>query len=231
MLGPLHSEKFEESTVQHEPDRHAQTVYILDDHDIVRYGLEMLVLGCDRLKLAGSASDLATGVADIRACTPDLVITDMSMDDSRGLDTVRAVIEAQQGRPVLVVSMHDELLFGEQVLALGARGYLMKESAYAHCLPAMLKILDGETWVSAALNARLLQRLVRRTPGMAAVREQLSARELEVLTLLGTGKTTKQIAAELNLSTRTVDIHRSNIKRKLRLKTGAELIAYSVASA
>lgn len=208
------------------------TVYILDDHDIVRYGLEMLVKTCDQLTLLGSARNLAEGLVRIEALKPDLVISDMSMDDSKGLDTVRAVVQAQQGRKVLIVSMHDEVLFGEQVLALGAHGYLMKESAHAHCVPAALQILEEGTWVSPALNARLLHRLVRREVGSGGVskpvQDMLSARELEVLTQLGMGKTTKEIAHELDLSTRTVDIHRANIKRKLGLRTGAELIAYSV---
>ena len=212
-----------------------KSVFILDDHDIVRYGLEMLVNACAQLRLVGSVATLAEGLAHIAALAPDLVITDMSMDDSKGLDTVRAVVRAQQGRAVLVVSMHDEVLFGEQVLALGARGYLMKESAHAHCIPAALEILEGRNWVSPALNARVLNRLARRTGGSAggrpAAREPLSLRELEVLVKLGAGKTTKEIASELALSVRTVDIHRSNIKRKLGLKTGAELIAYSVTHA
>lgn len=208
----------------------AKSVFILDDHDIVRYGLEMLVQSCPDLRLVGSAPSLAQGLERIEALAPDLVITDMSMEDSKGLDTVRAVVLAQRGRAVLVVSMHDEILFGEQVLALGARGYLMKESAHAHCVPAALEILGGGTWVSPALNARLLNRLVRRSSAVASqnARDLLTARELQVLTQLGMGKTTKEIASELTLSARTVDIHRSNIKRKLGLKTGAELIAYSV---
>lgn len=210
-----------------------KSVFILDDHDIVRYGLEMLVSSCAQLRLVGSAPNLTEGLDRIEALAPDLVISDMSMDDSKGLDTVRAVVRAQAGRAVLVVSMYGEDLFGEQVLALGARGYLMKESAHAYCVPAALEILGGGTWVSPALNARLLNRLVRRsnTPSSQSPRDLLSGRELEVLVKLGMGKTTKEIAAELDLSTRTVDIHRSNIKRKLGLKTGAELIAYSVNNA
>jgi DNA-binding NarL/FixJ family response regulator len=212
-----------------------KSVFILDDHDIVRYGLEMLVTSCPQLRLVGSAPTLAEGVVRIADLAPDLVITDISMDDSKGLDTVRAVVDAQQGRAVLVVSMHDEVLFGEQVMALGARGYLMKESAHAHCIPAALQILAGGNWVSPALNARVLDRLSRRSGGPGggkpAARDVLSVRELEVLVKLGAGKTTKEIAADLGLSVRTVDIHRSNIKRKLGLKTGAELIAFSVTHA
>src|SRR5687767_13872464 len=101
----------------------------------------MLVNSCSELHLIGSASRLGDALPRIEALKPDLVISDIALEDSTGLDTVRAVLDAQEGRPVLVISMHDEVLFGEQVLAMGARGFLMKESAHAHCLPAALHIL------------------------------------------------------------------------------------------
>ncbi len=209
-----------------------KTVFILDDHDIVRFGLQTLVSSHSELQLVGSASTLAEGLAGIARLKPDLLICDMSMDDSKGLDTVRAVVEAQGDRGILIVSMHDEVLYGEQVLALGARGYLMKESAYTHAIPAALEILNGGRWVSPRLNARLLNRLMKRGGGNASsdkpAKASLTAREIDVLEELGRGKTTKEIAFELNLSSRTVDIHRANIKRKLGLKSGVELIAFAL---
>jgi DNA-binding NarL/FixJ family response regulator len=206
------------------------SVYVLDDHDIVRIAVEGLVRACDRLSLVGSASNLVDALQQIRALRPELVITDMSMDDSKGLDTVRAVVQAQQDRAVLVVSMHDEALYAEQALALGARGYLMKENAHASVVAAALDILAGRTWVSPEVHERLVGRLrgklVRR--GGPEEPAPLTARELDVLERLGRGKTTKEIAYELDLSVRTVDIYRANLKRKLGLRTGAELIAYSL---
>ncbi|RZJ03190.1 MAG: response regulator transcription factor [Rubrivivax sp.] len=208
------------------------SVFILDDHDIVRFGLATLLSTSGELRVVGSASSLASGLDQIRRLEPDLVISDMSMEDSKGLDTVRAVVQAQAPRSVLIVSMHDEVLYGEQVLSLGARGYLMKETAYAHVLPAAHHVLAGGTWVSPAMNSRLLNRLTRRTQGPRAAARTgefaLTTREIEVLEKLGKGKTTKEIAYELELSSRTVDIHRANIKRKLGLRSAAELMAYSL---
>ncbi len=208
----------------------ARSVVVLDDHDIVRFGLETLIASAPGLQLAGSAPSLALGLPLIAAARPDLVVCDLTLVDSKGLDTVRAVVAAQEGRPVLVVSMHDELLYGEQALALGAKGYLMKEGAHASILQAARQVLDGHLWISQPLNARLLKRLLVRGGGSGGDTgsEGLSPRELEVLELLRAGKTTKEIAFALDLSPRTVDIHRANIKRKLGLRSGTELLAYAL---
>lgn len=209
-----------------------KSVFILDDHDIVRFGLEVLIDSYSPLKLVGSASSLATAVRRIADLQPDLVISDMSVTDSKGLDTVAAVVTAQGNRPVLVVSMHDELIYAEQVLALGAKGYLMKENAHAMMAPAAFAVLRGETWVSSKVSSRILNRLMKRSQTGAQTGNTsgnpLSTREVQVLEKLGYGKTTKEIAFELGLSARTVDVHRASIKKKLGLKSGSELIAYAI---
>lgn len=206
------------------------TVLIIDDHDIVRFGLETLVLGCPELRLIGSAASLAEGLAVIEREKPQLVITDMAVGDSSGLDTVRAVVAAQGDRHTIVVSMQDEMLYGEQVLALGADGYVMKDNAHASVIPAALAVLAGDTWVSPRLQAKLANRLLKRNRSQDTESRDtaaLTVRELEILELLKTGRTTKEIARALDLSARTVDLHRANVKRKLGLRTGAELIAFA----
>jgi DNA-binding NarL/FixJ family response regulator len=207
------------------------TVLIIDDHDIVRLGLEALLLRCPQVQLVGSAESLVSGLELIARKQPDLVICDMGLGDSAGVDTVRALVQAQGARRLLIVTMQDEMLYGEQALALGAGGYLMKDSVQANLVTAVLTILGGGTWVSPRLNARLVNRYLRRNAagrqpadsGLSA----LSPRELQVLELLRAGKTTKEIATALALSTRTVDIHRANMKKKLGLRSGAELIAFA----
>ncbi len=207
-----------------EPPR--KTVLIIDDHDIVRFGTEMLINGTTDMRVAGVAASLHEGLALIVAHSPDLVVTDMGTGDSQGLDTVRKVIAAQSPRATIVVSMQDEMLYGEPVMSMGALAYVMKETAYTTLLPACRAALAGEAWASPALAARLLRRSLRHVPGQTPA-HTLTHRELDVLELLKTGRTTKEIASHLGLSVRTVDIHRSNIKRKLGLRTGAELIAYA----
>lgn len=208
------------------------SVVVIHDPDIPPFGLETLIRQCPALRFAGCAGTLRDGLALVGAEQPDLVIIDMGTGDSRGLDALRAVLAAQLPRATLVVSMQEELLYGEQVLALGARGYLMKESALALAIPAALALLHGGTWVGPRLYAKLLDRFLQRAlPAPVKVTREgemeLTPRELEVLQLLKSGCTSKAIAAALVLSVRTVDIHRANIKRKLRLRSGAELIAYA----
>lgn len=202
------------------------TVIVIDDHDIVRLGLETLIGGSPHLRLLGSAASLREGLAQIERHRPALVITDMGTGDSSGLATVRAVLAAQGPRATLVLSMHDEMLYGEPVMTLGASGYLMKERASSEIVPAALAALKGELWMSPRLSARLLSRSLKRThAGETEGESSLTLREREVLDLVQQGKATKEIASALGLSARTVDIHRANIKRKLGLRTAAAVIA------
>jgi DNA-binding NarL/FixJ family response regulator len=212
-----------------------KTIFIVDDHDIVRFGLEMLLKSEPEWRLLGSAVNLQHALRAIAQLQPDLLITDMSLPDSQGLDTVRAMVQAQAHRPVLVVSMHDELIYAEQVLSLGAQGYLMKEKAQELVVQAARELLSGNRWVSPQVSAQLLNRVVssrsRRSTvdfPRAAAQSQMSLREVEVLEKIGRGKTTKEIAYSLELSSRTVDVHRASIKKKLGLRSGAEVVAFAV---
>ena len=206
------------------------SVVIIDPHDLVRFGLEKLVAASSGLRLVGLASNLAEGLRLIEALRPDLVISDLSTGDSSGLDTVRALVAAQGGRGTLIVSAHDEARYAEQVLLLGARGYVMKDHAAASTVLAAHTVLRGAIWVSPDIQAQLMDRLAR--AGLAAEPAKartphLSEREARIVELLKCGMTTKQIASALGVSTRTVDVHRAGIKRKLGLRTGAELVAYA----
>lgn len=217
------------------PEKSMTTVLVIDDHDIVRFGLQALIESRGNYLVIGSKPSLASGLTEIARVKPDLLICDMSLEDSRGLDTVRAVVAAQGARPVLMLSMHDEMMYAEQTIALGGRGFLMKERAQEFLLPAMDTILAGNVWVSAQVNSYLLNRLLKRQNGAkshaspASRVARLSQRELEVLEKMSMGRTTKEIAFEFGLSSRTVDIHRANIKKKLELKSSAEMVAFALA--
>ncbi len=211
-----------------------KSLFIVDDHDIVRFGLESLIKHNLQFKLCGAASTLASALEYVAKLKPDLLIMDMSLPDSQGLGTVRALVQAQSPRPLVVLSMHDELIYAEQVLNLGAQGYLMKEHAHALLMQVAQAVLAGERWVSPKVSEQLLNRLLARrthsdgsleTPKLQA---SMSMRELQVLEKIGTGKTTKEIAFSLSLSPRTVDVHRANLKKKLNLRSGTELVAYAV---
>jgi DNA-binding NarL/FixJ family response regulator len=206
------------------------SVVIIDPHDLVRFGLEKLVAASSGLRLVGLASNLVEGLRLIEALRPDLVISDLSTGDSSGLDTVRALVAAQGGRGTLIVSAHDEARYAEQVLLLGARGYVMKDHAAASTVLAAHTVLRGAIWVSPDIQAQLMDRLARAGPAAGPAKARtphLSEREARIVELLKCGMTTKQIASALGVSTRTVDVHRAGIKRKLGLRTGAELVAYA----
>lgn len=204
------------------------SVLIVDSNDAARAGLEKRILECPDLKLLASAATLVEGLRLIRHHHPNLVVAEMNLADSRGLDTVRAVLVAQGPRSTLVISTSDELLYGPQVLALGADGYVMKGSHEVDLIPAALTVLQGKRWTSPALGSQIVKRVIRRgAPPENGTTASLTVRELEVLEQLKIGKSTKQIAVALSISPRTVDLYRAKIKRKLRLRTGAELIAFA----
>ena len=209
-----------------------RSVLIIDDHDIVRLGLEALLSRRADLRVVGSVDSLRAGLDHIARLHPDLVISDMGLGDSSGLQTVRALARAQAPRRLLVLTMLDEEVYAEKAIALGAAGSLTKACVQEHLAGALRTVLEGGTWISPRLQAVLVNRHLRRN---IAVRRQaqggpeacLSLRELQVLELLREGRTTKEIAARLHLSHRTVDIHRANLKKKLGLRSGAELIAFA----
>lgn len=209
-------------------------ILLIDDHDILRFGLQTLIDTSPMFRVVDTQASMSAGLAAIKRHKPDLVVCDLSLDDSKGLSTVSAVVEAQSPRPVLILSMHDEMLYAEQSLALGVKGYLMKDRAQESVLQAIETIFSGNCWVSPQVNAYLLNRMLKRNSRLSASLlvghiSSLSPRELVVLELIGKGSTTKEIAGNLSLSPRTVDIHRANIKKKLALKSSAEVVAFAIA--
>ena len=140
------------------------SVFVIDDHDIVRIGLETLLSRAQDLRVVGTAGNLTAAVSQIVRLRPDVVITDMGLGDSNGLHTVSTLARVQAPRRLLVVSMQDEMLYGEQALALGADGYLMKDRVQEHLLPAVRAVLQGHTWVSPILTTRMMNRHLRRNP-------------------------------------------------------------------
>jgi DNA-binding NarL/FixJ family response regulator len=215
----------------HLPIQHS--VLVVDDHDVVRAALESKILSSGELRLIGAAATLAEALQVIRAHTPDLVITDMGLPDSTGLDTVRSIVQAQAGRATLVVSEYPEKMYAEAVLSIGAGGYLSKEHAWANVLTAAKAAVRGERWVSDEVRAQLVDRAFHRTRPSArgsAEAVSLSPRELDVMEQIKAGKTSKEIAHRLGISPRTVELHRANIKRKLHLRTGVEVVAFAFKS-
>ncbi len=202
---------------------------ILDDHPMMREGLAQLINNEPDLTVCGQAGTAGEGLKMVEALKPDLLLADISLPDKSGIEVIKDSLALHPEIPVLVISMHDETLYAERILRAGARGYIMKQEGGQKLMGAIRKVLGGQIYVSEKISSKILESLSGRTqqPVRTAM-QNLSDREFEVLQLLGQGKGTGEIAKHLHLSAKTVEAHRANIKRKLELKTGPELVRYAV---
>ncbi len=199
-------------------------ILIVDDHPLVREGLRHLVAKELDLEVCGEADDAAEALQQIKNTRPDVVIVDISLKSSHGIDLIEE-LKRQNGRvKVLVSSMHDETLFAERCLRAGAMGYINKEESPAVLIGAIRQILRGEIY----LSPRMTNRILKRVGGMQTVENDpiktLSNREVEVFEMLGQGLSTKQVARRLDLSPKTIESHREKIKEKLNLANSSELL-------
>jgi DNA-binding NarL/FixJ family response regulator len=206
-----------------------QTVFLVDDHPIVITGFRLLLNGQPDLEVCGTAASAEEAIERFPALTPDLVITDLTLPGRDGLALIRDLLAMRPEQQILVVSMHDELLFAERALRCGARGFLMKEEGSERMLAAIRQVLAGKVYVSERMSARILDGFSGSHPrGEGSPMRTLSDREFEVFRMLGEGMTTKEIAHRLHLSHKTVAVHRGHIKKKLGLRGPAELVHHAV---
>jgi DNA-binding NarL/FixJ family response regulator len=204
-------------------------VLLVDDHPFMRAGLGQLIGGQPDLVVGGEAGNPAEALQALARQRPDLILTDLTMPGRSGLEFIKDLRAAHPEIPILVVSMHDEAVYAERVLRAGARGYIMKEAGGENLLGAIRQVLRGEVYVSHKMSARILEDLSTRRPrGSTSPIERLTDREFEVFQLIGQGKGTREIAAELHLSPKTVDVHRSHLKEKLGLRDATALIRHAV---
>jgi DNA-binding NarL/FixJ family response regulator len=202
---------------------------VVDDHPFMRAGIAQLINQQPDLTVCGEAGNTADALRAVAQFRPDLVLSDLTMADRGGLEFIKDLQAAGSSLPVLVVSMHDEAIYAERVLRAGARGYIMKEAGGESLLNAIRQVLRGEIYVSPKLAAGLLENLSGRRPrGSDSPIKQLTDREFEIFQLIGQGKSTHDISAQLHLSPKTVDVHRANIKAKLALKDATALVRHAV---
>ena len=204
-------------------------VYIVDDHAMFRDGLRQMINLEPDLGVCGDAADAERAIADLRELKPDLVIVDISLAGSSGIDLVKAIKREFEDMSVLVVSMHDESLYGERALRAGAMGYIMKSEPAKTVLAALRKVLRGEVHISEKMASAVVAKFVQggEKPPPSPL-ESLSDRELEVFRMLGQEKGTRQIAEEINVAPPTVATFKNRIKEKLGLKNSTEMILYAI---
>lgn len=204
-------------------------IFIVDDHPILRQGLIQLINQEDDLVTVGEAGTAIDAIQGIEKSKPDLVIVDISLEGTSGLELTKTILAKQAKMLILIVSMYDESVYVERVLSAGAKGYLTKREASEHLISAIRKVANGDIYVSEKWKDKLMHKFVGRnkTAG-TSFSVSLSDRELEVLQLIGQGHSTRQIATDLFVSTKTIESHYANIKNKLDLKNSHELIQYAV---
>ncbi len=204
-------------------------VLLVDDHPLTREGLAAIINRQADLEVCGEISNPAEAMSELSKLKPDLMVTDMTMPGRGGIEFIKDVRAMLPELPMLVLSMHDEILYAERALRAGAQGYLMKDAGAAKVLEVIRLVLSGHSYVSPQMSSRLLGAMMGRSPrGSKSPIEKLSDREFEVFQLLGSGKNTKEIAQTLHLSPKTVDVHRARIKEKLHLKDATRLLHHAV---
>lgn len=206
-----------------------QQLLIVDDHPMMREGLAQLINNEPDLAVCGKAGSSSEALDLVEKFKPALVIVDISLPDKSGLELIKDLHALHAGLPVLVISMHDESLHAERALRAGARGYIMKQEGGEKLMEAIRQVLTGHIYVSSKMSERILEIFSGiRTKSSRSPIESLTDREFEVFSLIGQGLGTREIARRLNLSIKTVEVHRANIKQKLNLKGATELVRHAV---
>jgi DNA-binding NarL/FixJ family response regulator len=203
-------------------------VFLVDDHPIVRQGLALFIDREPDLMVCGEADGATSALQAIREAVPDFVVLDISLDGPDGLELLKTLRVRYPNLPVLVLSMHDEAVYAERALRAGANGYIMKQEATDRVLTAIRHILGGDVYLSDRLTKRMLQQFVNGSVSPRDPLAKLSDRELEVYRLIGAGHSTRQIADELHVSTKTVESYQAHIKEKLALRNARELVQHAV---
>lgn len=204
-------------------------VYLVDDHPMMLDAMRVLIDNEPGLECCGGARTAEEAVSQISKCLPDVVVTDITLPSRSGLDLIKDLTAMHPDLLILVYSMHDESFYAERALRAGARGYLMKEAGSERMLDAIRHVLAGEVFVSPRIAAKILNLFSKPQPrGSDSNFENLTDREFEIFRLIGQGKSTKEIAAQLHLSHKTVAVHRGHIKEKLRLTSATELMHQAI---
>jgi len=210
-----------ETAAEPEPAR----VVLVDDHPVYRLGLKALIDECDDLKVVGEADNAEDALRLVGAGEVRGVIVDVMLrGQAGGLELVRVLRQRAPELAILVISMHDETVYAERAVGLGANGYTSKSDPPERFLAALRSVLRGEMFLSASVTQTLLkQRMLAPGYGPSGL-ASLSNRELEVFELLGRGMATRRVAESLHLSVKTVESHRARIRDKLGLADGSALV-------
>jgi DNA-binding NarL/FixJ family response regulator len=201
---------------------------LVEDHRLMRAGLRALLEGSDKIEVVAEADDGRQGLAKIVEHRPTLVLMDISMPNLNGLEATRQIVKEHPGLHVIILSMHSNDEYVHQALRAGARGYILKEAAPRELEFAVEAVTRGEIFLSPAISKRVIDEYLNQAADDITPLERLSPRQREILQLVAEGKSTKQIAAVLNTSVKTVETHRAGLMKRLGIHDVAGLVRYSI---
>ena len=214
------------------PAAKKRRVFLVEDHPVTQQGLALLLNQETDLTVCGQAATVNQALPAIAAAKPDLVVVDIALRGRDGIELIKELASFHPRLPTLVLSTLDEAIYAERALRAGAKGYIMKEEAVKLLLLAVRQVLAGEVYLSESMRSNLFQKsLASSGSALTAAMgvDQLTDRELEVFRLIGQGLGTRQIAKDLGVSISTVETHRTNIKQKLGVQRGPDLVRQAVA--
>ena len=204
-------------------------IFIVDDHPLLRRGLAELINREPDMTFCGEAEDSPSAMKAIAQLKPDLVIVDISLKGYNGIELIKNIKAFDPKIQVLVLSMHDESIYAMRVLKAGAKAYVMKQEVVDKVMEAVRRIRAGKVFVSERVASRMLdQVVVGGDPAPDSPVDLLSDRELEIVNMIGSGLPTREIAAKLHISIKTVESHRARIKEKLNLQNAIQLVQFCV---
>lgn len=214
---------------KHPSDQEVCKLILVDDHPIVLQGLAQILEYEDDLEVCGTATSIAEALEACSRLKPDVALVDLTLGDDSGIRLIEEMAHDFPDVKVIVLSMHDEMLYGERCLKSGAKGYVMKQDPPETVIDAIRIVMKGDRFISHNLKEKLLERFIDKSGASdASPVEVLSARELEVFEFLGHGLSPRQIAEKISLSVKTIENYIENIKGKFNLKSSREVLIHAI---
>jgi DNA-binding NarL/FixJ family response regulator len=203
-------------------------ILIADDHDVVREGLRRLLQTQPKWSICEEAANGREAVAKAKLLKPDVVVLDFSMPELNGLEATRQIRAALPRTEVLILTMHDSEQLGREILAAGARAFVLKTHARTQLIPAVAALGEHKPYFDSTVSTLLLETFLNPAARSSRRRGRLTPREREVVQLVAEGRSSKEVAARLKVSVKTVEAHRANIMNKLDLHSASQLVLYAV---
>lgn len=204
-------------------------VAILDDHTMMRNGMKVFIDSLPDFECCWEAADCKTAMEKLEVDLPDIMLVDITLPDRNGLEFIKDVHSIHPHLSMLVISMHDEAYYAHRAIKAGARGYMMKNMGFDLYESALRRVASGGSWLSDVVSEQILQAYTSGTkPRMEGGLDALTDREFEIFQMMGEGRSTHDIAESLRISPKTVDVHRMNIRHKLKLEDGAAVTRFAI---